>query len=147
LISVSTLVALVVAVFATSIPNAQIRPSGFAFVLGIGMMLAGVGVRTLAARSLGRYYTLNVGIQPGQAIHDAGLYHWVRHPGYLGTLTALLGVGVVLGNWFSVVAILLILPALGARIALEERLMKRAFGDAYDAYCTRTRWRLLPGVL
>jgi protein-S-isoprenylcysteine O-methyltransferase Ste14 len=74
LISVSTVVALVAAVLATSIPNAQIRPPGSVFVLGLAMMLAGVAIRTLEARSLGRYYTLNLGIQPGQAVRDAGLY-------------------------------------------------------------------------
>ena len=147
LISASTIVALVAAVFATSIPGAQISPLGPAVGLGIVLMMAGVAVRVIAAGNLGSYYTLNLGIQPGQAVYSGGLYRWVRHPGYSGTLTALLGVGVAMGNWYSILAILLIVPALGGRIALEERLLSRAFGDAYDTYCKRTRWRLLPGVL
>ena len=147
LISVSTLVVLVAAVFATSIPGGQIHPLGPAVGLGIVLMMAGVAVRVIAADNLGSYYTLNVGIQPGQTVCNGGLYRWVRHPGYSGTLTALLGVGMAMGNWLSVLAILLILPAVGGRIALEERLLRRAFGDAYETYCRRTRWRLVPGVL
>jgi protein-S-isoprenylcysteine O-methyltransferase Ste14 len=37
------------------------------------------------------------------------------------------------------------IPPLIARIRAEERLLRAQFGDAYDAYRSRTS-RLLPGI-
>jgi protein-S-isoprenylcysteine O-methyltransferase len=147
-ISTSTVVAVAAAVLlSTSGPGGQIHPARLAFALGIALMLGGIAIRTAAAQNLGAYYTLNLGIQPGQAVYSQGLYRWVRHPGYAGTAIALVGLGVALGNWYSVLAIAVVVPGLAARIALEERMLKRSFGDTYTAYCRRTRWRLMPGVL
>ena len=147
-INTATLVAVTAAVLlSTSVPNGRIHPAGLAFVIGIALMVGGIAIRTAAARSLGAYYTLSIGIQSGQAIYCQGLYRWVRHPGYAGTLMALLGLSLALGNWYSVAAIAVIVPALVARIALEERMLSRALGGEYQTYCGRTRWRLLPGVV
>ena len=52
-----------------------------------------------------------------------------------------------IGTRYSVLAIAVVVPGLAVRIALEERMLKRSFGDTYTAYCRRTRWRLMPGVL
>jgi hypothetical protein len=39
----------------------------------------------------------------------------------------------------------LLVPPLLARIHSEEILLREHFGDAYNAYCSRT-WRLIPGI-
>ena len=145
-INASTVLAVVAALVLSSATSGKIRPPS-AFALGIAMMAAGVATRMAAAQSLGDSYTLTVGLRPGQEVCVRGLYRWVRHPGYAGTMMALLGLGVALLNWYSVLAIALIVPALVVRIALEERMLRRAFAPAYEAYCRRTRWRVLPGVI
>lgn len=148
LITASTMVAVIASIIsATSIPGSRIGPPGVAFVLGVVLMLAGIGVRGLAAATLGSYYTRTVGVQTGQSICMRGLYRHVRHPGYLGTFAALLGFGLALGTWWSVLSILVVVPALARRIAAEERLLLRVFPDAYRTYCRQTRWRLVPGIL
>jgi protein-S-isoprenylcysteine O-methyltransferase Ste14 len=116
-------------------------------VLGVVLMLAGIGVRGLAATTLGSYYTRTVGVQTGQSICMRGLYRHVRHPGYLGTFAALLGFGLALGNWGSVLSILIVVPALALRMAAEERLLLSVFPNDYGIYCRQTRWRLVPGLL
>ena len=145
-INASTVVAVIAALVLSSATSGRIRPPS-AFALGIAMMAAGVAIRMASAQSLGGSYTLIVGLQPGQEVCDRGLYRWVRHPGYAGTMIALLGLGFALMSWYSVLAITLVVPALVARIALEERMLTRAFAPTYGAYCRRTRWRLLPGVI
>jgi protein-S-isoprenylcysteine O-methyltransferase Ste14 len=130
----------------SSVASGQIRLSS-GFALGIAMMAAGVAIRMASAQNLGGNYTLIVGLRPGQEVCDRGLYRWVRHPGYAGTMIAMVGLGIALMNWFSVLAMTLIVPALVVRIALEERMLTRAFAPAYEAYCRRTRWRVLPGVI
>jgi protein-S-isoprenylcysteine O-methyltransferase Ste14 len=39
----------------------------------------------------------------------------------------------------------LMIPPVIARIGAEERLLREAFGAAYEAYCARTS-RLIPGL-
>jgi protein-S-isoprenylcysteine O-methyltransferase Ste14 len=147
-INISTVIAVTAALLASSAaPAAEIRPAGLAFAAGVALMWGGIAIRASSAMSLGAFYTLELGIQPGQRVFSEGLYRWVRHPGYAGTLVALLGLGAALGNWYSVLAIACVLPALAVRIGIEEKMLKRALGAPYESYCRRTRWRLLPGVL
>jgi protein-S-isoprenylcysteine O-methyltransferase Ste14 len=148
LISGSTIAALLLALLASSaIPAAVIHPPQVAYAAGIAMLLVGIAIRGLAASSLGAYYTLDLGTQADQTIRDQGLYRWVRHPGYTGTLIALLGIGFALGSWAAALALALVVPGLVARIRSEEQMLNRAFGQAYAKYCAVTRWRLIPGVL
>jgi protein-S-isoprenylcysteine O-methyltransferase Ste14 len=148
LISASTLVALAASVLsASSLPGARMSFPGAAIVVGVAMMLGGLGVRALAAHTLGSSYTLQVGVRQGQSICTGGPYRWIRHPGYVGTLIALLGFGLALASWWSLISILVVVPALAMRIASEERLLMDVFPDAYGNYCRQTRWRLVPGLL
>ncbi len=147
-INASSAIAIIAALLASSAaPSAEIRPAGLAFAVGIAMMLGGISIRAASALTLGAFYTLQLGIQPGHTVLSGGPYRWVRHPGYAGTLVALLGLGTALGNWYSVLAIGFVVPALVIRIGIEEQMLRRALGEPYDSYCNRTRWRLLPGVL
>ena len=148
LISGSTVAAVLLALLASSaIPAAVIHPPQLAYAAGIAMLLAGIAIRGLAASSLGAYYTLDLGTQAGQTIRQEGLYRWVRHPGYAGTLIALLGIGFALGSWAAAPAFALVVPGLVARIRSEEQMLSRAFGQAYAEYCAATPCRLIPGVL
>jgi protein-S-isoprenylcysteine O-methyltransferase Ste14 len=70
----------------------------------------------------------------------------VRHPLYAGALVTMAGVGLAFGNWLSLaVCIVLPLVAYLRRIAVEERALEAALGDAYRRYA-RGRARLVPYV-
>ena len=115
-------------------------------VQAIGVLVMGIGiaVRSIAIAQLGRFHTPNVAVRSDHQLKVTGLYRLVRHPSYLGALVAYLGFGLALGNWLSVAAIMGLIPWLYLyRIHEEEAAMLAAFGDAYRAYCTRTR-RLIP---
>jgi protein-S-isoprenylcysteine O-methyltransferase Ste14 len=77
---------------------------------------------------------------------ETGIYKVIRHPAYLGYLTSLLGIGLVLGNWVGLTA-LVMLPLAGIlyRIHVEESELLGYFGSAYQEYASRTK-RLLPGI-
>jgi protein-S-isoprenylcysteine O-methyltransferase Ste14 len=121
-------------------------PQPLIFGTGIGLMVAGVGLRWYAVRVLGRYFTTTVFIQSGQKVVEKGPYRYVRHPSYTGVLITLLGVGLALSNWASLAAIILIpLIGFGYRIAVEERALQEGLGRPYVDYMKRTR-RLLPWI-
>src|SRR5262245_60652044 len=90
--------------------------------LGCLMMIFGITIRLIAVATLKRQFTLQVSIVEQHKIIDTGIYGIIRHPAYLGHLASLLGIGLVLGNWVSLTA-LVVLPLVGLlyRIQVEER--------------------------
>ncbi len=117
------------------------------FVAGILLMLAGVAFRWYAIRVLGKYFSVLVAVQPGQTVVEAGPYRWLRHPSYSGAFLTLFGLGLVYGNWLSVLALML-LPGIGYayRIAVEEKMLLGELGDPYRQYMKRTK-RIIPFVI
>jgi len=111
---------------------------------GAGIIVAGIALRWWAILSLKQAFTVDVAIAQGQQLNRSGLYSVVRHPSYSGSLLSFLGLGIALRNWASLVAIVVpITAAFLHRIAIEERALSAAFGDAYADYARRTR-RLVP---
>jgi protein-S-isoprenylcysteine O-methyltransferase len=109
-------------------------------------MAAGICIRSIAIRQLGRFHTPNVAIRADHRLMETGLYSLVRHPSYLGALLAFLGLGLALDNVFSLALIAVATPCLYLyRIREEDAVLLAAFGDRYRDYCARTR-RLIPWV-
>ena len=115
-------------------------------LVGLSVMLAGIVLRSVAIAQLGRFHTPNVAVLADHQLKVTGLYQYVRHPSYLSALVAFAGFGLALGNWLSLLLILLITPAIYLyRIREEELVLTEGLGDSYREYCRRTR-RLIPGI-
>ncbi len=114
--------------------------------LGCLVIVFGITIRLVAVATLKRQFTFKVTIIEKHEIVDTGIYGLIRHPAYLGHLASLLGIGLVLGNWVSLMA-LVVLPLAGMlyRIHVEESALLRYFGPAYQEYASRTK-RLFPGI-
>jgi protein-S-isoprenylcysteine O-methyltransferase Ste14 len=115
-------------------------------LVGLLLMWLGIALRQWAVWTLGRFFTVVVRVTDGQSVVDRGPYRWVRHPSYAGLLLTLLGLGVALGNWLSLLA-LAILPLIGLviRVRVEERALLDALGEPYRSYAGSRR-RLVPGI-
>ena len=121
------------------------HPSAW-FALGLGLMLAGAGVRQVAVTTLGRHFTGRVVIQPDHELVKSGLYRYVRHPSYTGAYIIWLGLGLALTNVVSLLFIFaMAILAYGLRIHVEEKALKATLGASYQAYCHHTK-RLIPGI-
>jgi protein-S-isoprenylcysteine O-methyltransferase Ste14 len=116
------------------------------FGLGLALMAAGTFLRQWAVVTLGRFFTVEVRVQPDQTVVDRGPYRWVRHPSYTGMILFLVGVGLALTNWASLLVLALV-PTAGllVRIRSEERVLVASLGESYRVYAARRR-RLLPGI-
>jgi protein-S-isoprenylcysteine O-methyltransferase len=114
--------------------------------LGCFFIAFGVTIRLIAVATLKTQFTVKVSIVEKHQIVETGIYRRIRHPAYLGHLASLLGIGLVLGNWVGLAA-LVVLPLAGIlyRIHVEESVLLGYFGSAYQAYASRTK-RLLPGI-
>jgi protein-S-isoprenylcysteine O-methyltransferase Ste14 len=96
--------------------------------------------------TLGRYFTFTVQASADQPVITDGPYHFVRHPGYTGVLLSMMGLGLLLANWLSVVVLAVVVAAgLTYRISVEERALVATLGQPYEDYRSSRR-RLVPYV-
>jgi protein-S-isoprenylcysteine O-methyltransferase Ste14 len=116
------------------------------FVSGLVLMCVGIAIRQWAVATLGRFFTIDVRVQPSQTVVDRGPYRWVRHPAYTGLILTFLGFGLALGNWASL-AVAFLVPTAGLvyRIHVEERALLEGLGEPYRRFA-EGRARVVPGV-
>ena len=109
-------------------------------VIALGLIL-----RTWAVVSLGRWFTWNVTVQPGQTLVTDGPYRLVRHPSYMGAWLMFVGSCVLLRSYVAAFAAsILLLLAFLRRIRHEELLMLATFPE-YEAY-KETTGSLVPRI-
>jgi protein-S-isoprenylcysteine O-methyltransferase len=111
---------------------------------GEALIVAGAALRVWAMLTLDRFFTFVVGIADDHRVVRDGPYRVIRHPGYAGALIAMVGVGVSLRSWLSVLLMLVVPPlVLAVRIRVEEATLVAALGQEYKDYARKTG-RLIP---
>lgn len=128
-------------------PAAAIRTQQPAiFVLGVVFILLGVALRWFAIWTLGHYFTRDVAVSSDQQVVQRGPYRLIRHPAYSGTFLTMLGVGLAMTNWASLISLLLcVFFGHLYRVRIEERVLIRTLGQDYVQYMQRTK-RFIPRV-
>ncbi len=115
-------------------------------VIGFAIAWAGFSFRVWSIRTLGRYFTKTLTTVEDQPVIDSGPYAYVRHPSYTGLVATMLGIGLMLGNWLSLVLCFgTTFVAFTLRMLSEERMLRRELGEPYERYAA-SRKRLIPGV-
>jgi protein-S-isoprenylcysteine O-methyltransferase Ste14 len=115
-------------------------------IAGIVMIVLGLLLRWIAILSLKRQFTVDVAIRKDHQIVRDGIYRFVRHPAYAGSLLSFFGLGFCFANVICfVITFFPICAAFLYRIRVEERALIAAFGDDYSRYAQSTK-RLIPGV-
>lgn len=116
------------------------------FLLGVILILLGVALRWYAIWTLGGYFTRDVAVSTNQKVVQNGPYRSIRHPAYSGTFLTMIGVGLAMTNWASLIALLVcVLPGHLYRVRVEEKALIQAIGQPYVEYMHRTR-RFIPLV-
>ena len=91
-----------------------------------------------AVQTLGKQWTFAARVISGHELVTAGPYSVVRNPIYLGMFGLMLGTGLVLATWWSLVAAIVIyLLGNGIRIRAEEQLLEETFGTQFQEYANR----------
>jgi len=114
---------------------------------GAPLCLAGVALRAIAIRTLGRWFTRDVQVSNDQPVIQHGPYAWVRHPSYTAIALESIGIGLALGTPLSLA--LMFLPGIPGgiyRILVEEAALLETIGEPYRDYMRRVK-RLIPRVL
>ena len=122
-------------------PGSRILP-----IAGITLIICGLSVRWFAIFSLKQQFTVDVSIRKSHRMVKEGIYRFVRHPAYAGSLLSFLGLGVYFSNYLSIVIIFVpIWMAFLHRVRIEEEALIHAFGSEYLDYRASTK-RFIPGI-
>lgn len=96
-----------------------------------------------AHRALGEEFSRVLRIREGHRLVTTGPYAVIRHPIYAAGYMLLTAAPLLTGNWAFAVAALPALAATLGRIAREDLLLERAFGEEWREWASRTG-RVLP---
>ncbi|KAI0636112.1 hypothetical protein C8Q77DRAFT_1052528 [Trametes polyzona] len=136
------------------------------FLLGLGLLLAGGTFRLWSYHALGDLFTFEVSVSDAHTLVTSGPYAHLRHPSYTGLTALLLGAQLMhfgrggfvsecgieraravwpfvwVWRWGTVFG----LASLYRRCNVEDASLRERFGEQWDAYAARVRYRLFPWV-
>ena len=115
-----------------------------AHFFGFFIFIFGLIIRGWAIITLGRYYSHIVREVDRHIIIDTGPYRYIRHPAYAGMVLANTGIVLFFFNTITFSIFLLILiPAIILRIAIEEKTLYKIEG--YSEFA-KSRKRIIPAL-
>ncbi|HOD44224.1 MAG TPA: isoprenylcysteine carboxylmethyltransferase family protein [Anaerolineaceae bacterium] len=93
------------------------------------------------------YFSGTVRIQDerGHRVVSSGPYGWMRHPGYLGSLVASLGMPLLLDSIWAFIPVVIFGAFFIIRTRLEDNFLQENL-PGYREYAQKVRYRLLPGI-
>lgn len=129
-------------------PVAELRgAAGIAFsVFTIGLAAASGWLIEFAVRTLGKQWALRARLVEDHKLITEGPYAYIRNPIYTGMLGMLIATGLAMEHWVAlVIAIVIFMVGLVIRVRTEEKLLRAAFGEEFEAYAKRVP-AVLPGI-
>ena len=123
-----------------------ITDSAIIVYIGLALIIVGIVLRILIIRTLGQFFTVDVTIKQDHKLKKDGFYTYIRHPSYAASLITVIGFGISLNNYASLVLVtVLISIAFIIRINVEEKLLTAHFGAEYLEYKKNTK-ALIPFI-
>ena len=142
-------VGIIVGIFAIPnlLPRLKIPGKGkMLFATGIFFIVAGILLRCLSVRKLGKFFRSKIVIQEKHTLIKTGPYKYLRNPSYTGVILTLIGFGFGIGNWLSLIFLFIIgLVSFVRRISFENQALSKKFGNEYEEYKKKT-WALIPYI-
>ena len=115
-------------------------------ISGLMLMSLGLVIRVYSMLTLKKYYTRTLILTADHSLFRKGLYKFIRHPGYLGTILIWCSCGLAMENGIIfIAALILISVAYFFRINNEEKMLMSQFGNEYLDY-KKSSWRLIPFI-
>jgi protein-S-isoprenylcysteine O-methyltransferase Ste14 len=146
--------AIIFSIFIISVFNLAVRENGrqqfdsvvdTIRVAGLAFLVTGFVIRMLARRTLGKFFSTQLRVLDDHEIVTDGIYHYIRHPAYLGLLFIFLAVPLLFYSLYGFILIVLGIPDVIYRIRREESMLITRFGNAYLKYM-KTSKKLLPFI-
>ena len=107
-------------------------------VLPMALAVGSVWFISAAMRTLGKQWSLAARVLEGHILVTEGPYSVVRNPIYSGMFGMLLATGLAISHWIGLLIATFVF-AVGTliRVQSEEKLLRDAFGEQFDAYARK----------
>ncbi len=116
------------------------RVNPWVSLAGLAVFAAAMGLRLVAIRTLGKFWSLDVEIREGHKLVREGVYGYMRHPVYSAIILEFVGMNLVANAWWTLLATLILyFPLLGLRLLQEEKVLVEKFGEDYRRYRLEVR--------
>lgn len=114
--------------------------------LGGVIAISGITFRHVAIKTLEEHFDGLIQVKEAQRLIQHGLYRYLRHPSYTGTMITFFGFGLMSMNYvYALLFPMLFFACYYVRIQLEEQVLLKGFGEEYANYQQHT-WGLLPWI-
>lgn len=115
-------------------------------LIGLALLLAGYLLASYAF-VVNAFFSGTVRLQNerGHKVISDGPYGWMRHPGYMGSLVASVGMPLLLDSAWAFIPVVVFGAFFVLRTRLEDRFLQANL-SGYEEYAQKVRYRLLPGV-
>jgi protein-S-isoprenylcysteine O-methyltransferase Ste14 len=114
-------------------------------VFGALIFIVGLIITVNAQMTLKKNYSSMLRIREGHQLITHGVYKYVRHPVYTGTLLRAFAIPIFTTSLLVFLFALTGIPLFNYRIGVEEKMLIEEFGDEYLEY-TKATWKLFPYV-
>ncbi len=114
-------------------------------IVGLALFVIAFTIILVAHITLWRSYSSTLVIREDHQLITHGVYRFMRHPIYLGTIMCCIGIPVFVSSLYGLLTMLVLIPVFLSRIRIEERLLTDEFGDAYRTYKEATS-KLIPFI-
>lgn len=104
-------------------------------VVAMALAVASAWLMLESVRTLGKQWSIEARLVEGHRLIVAGPYSYMRHPIYTAMLGMLVATGLVVSDWFGLLAaVTLFSLGTAIRVQAEERLLHEQFGEDFEAY-------------
>jgi protein-S-isoprenylcysteine O-methyltransferase Ste14 len=107
-------------------------------LLTMALAIGSVWFVSAAVRTLGTQWSLAARVLEGHKLITSGPYTVVRNPIYTGMFGMLLATGLAISHWIGLlIAIVVYAVGTAIRVRSEEKLLRGAFGEEFEAYARK----------
>jgi len=104
-------------------------------IVGLVLFVVFSWIQIWSYKLLGSSYSQDIIIQKNHKIITAGIYKFIRHPQYLSQILSDLGAAIALMSYIALPFIIVLeIPLFIMRAMLEDKLLKKHFGEEYLSY-------------
>ena len=111
-------------------------------IISLLILSSGFLIIVTAARLFSRYKTIISPITPEKStsLVTEGVFSFSRNPMYLGMLIIITSSSIFFATWVGLLLIILFIVIINFfQIEPEEKMMRKLFGEEYEAYTTKVR--------
>lgn len=118
--------------FTTIINDAYVR------LIGISLYVVGVVINQCGGISIGSFFSFAVLVRRKHKVVSSGIYRFIRHPIYLGSILQWLGIGFGLLNKIALIIAVFSIVLFYLRAKAEESILIKHLGEEYLSYRENT---------